>query len=68
MMENEFYEGYLTALKWYDADNLPKERLSVLTKHEYEGQIIYDVSFVLKGKWMTRYNKPIAYRYIYDED
>lgn len=35
-------------------EELPEERVSVLTKTEYDGQVIYEVDFVLDGKFMKK--------------
>ena len=39
-------------------ERLPEELKSVLVRSEYEGKSLYEVAFIINGKWKCRNGKP----------
>lgn len=47
---------------WISVDEeLPKEFESVLVASQYDDEILYEVAFMMNGKWIIKNCKPIAW-------
>lgn len=47
---------------WISVDEeLPKELESVLVASQYDDEILYEVAFMMNGKWIIKNCKPIAW-------
>lgn len=47
---------------WISVDKeLPKEFESVLVASQYDDEILYEVAFMMNGKWIVKNCKPIAW-------
>lgn len=63
---DEFKEGFITGAAWQAKqspwisveERLPEELKSVLVRSEYEGKSLYEVAFIINGKWKCRNGKP----------
>ena len=63
--ETYFEAGIEFAQRWIPVEEeLPKEMVCVLLKTEYEGHIIFDVGFLMDGKFKTKNSKPTHWRCI----
>lgn len=45
-------------------EQLPEELTSVLVRSEYEGKSLYEVAFVINGKWKCHNGKPTHWCHI----
>lgn len=45
-------------------ERLPEELTSVLVRSEYEGKSLYEVAFVINGKWKCHNGKPTHWCHI----
>lgn len=63
-LQESFEDGFKmgTNSDWISVnEELPKELESVLVASQYEGEILFEVSFILNGKWKIKNAKPIAW-------
>lgn len=63
-LQESFEDGFKIGKNsaWISVDKeLPKELESVLVAAKYDDEILYEVSFMMNGKWIVKNCKPIAW-------
>ena len=63
-LQESFEDGFKIGKNssWISVEEeLPKELESVLVAAKYDGEILYEVAFMMNGKWIIKNCKPIAW-------
>lgn len=63
-LQEAFEDGFKIGKNsaWISVDKeLPKELESVLVAAQYDDEILYEVAFMMNGKWFIKNCKPIAW-------
>ena len=63
-MQESFEDGFKIGKNsaWISVEEeLPKELESVLVTAQYDDEILYEVAFIMNGKWIIKNCQPIAW-------